>query len=232
MEPACDHIGASHCSSTTSEQLDLFWTKSTCFCALVWRWEERAFTCTLGWNTRLPVTAVCKLVFCLWYLCLTWTNLNFYLYFYLLLASALGSTKQTFYIDKQPEVGAALCSKLLEPFLHWLFPVGASANALNVANSIIRVLLSKECFRVGKTWGILFVLVQESACTMGPAVCVLISNFSVSWEMESIQNLAGVSHLAQLFLIRLHFFASWACKFLAEQEHSDAERPLPRKSCL
>lgn len=132
MEPACDHIGASHCSSTTSEQLDLFWTKSTCFCALVWRWEERAFTCTLGWNTRLPVTAVCKLVFCLWYLCLTWTNLNFYLYFYLLLASALGGTKQTFYIDKQPEVGAALCSKLLEPFLHWLFPVGASANALNV----------------------------------------------------------------------------------------------------
>lgn len=41
--------------------------------------------------------------------------------------------------------------------------------------------------------------------------------------MESIQNLAGVSHLAQLFLIPLHFFASWACKFLAVQEQSDTE---------
>lgn len=41
--------------------------------------------------------------------------------------------------------------------------------------------------------------------------------------MDSIQNLAGVSHLAQLFLIPLHFFASWACEFLAVQELSDTE---------
>ena len=75
--------------------------------------------------------------------------------------------------------------KLIKPqafiavFFVTAFLINVSVSALNVANKNVLVLLCKECTRVGKIWGILFVLVRESGYTIDPAFCMLICNLPI-----------------------------------------------------
>lgn len=64
-------------------------------------------------------------------------------------------------------------------FFVTVFLIVVSVSALNIANKTVLVLLCKECTRVWKIWGILFVLVRESGYMMNPAFCILISNLPI-----------------------------------------------------
>lgn len=58
-------------------------------------------------------------------------------------------------------------------FFMTAFLIDISVSALNVANKNVLVLLCKECARVGKIWGILFVLVRDSGYMMDPTFLIL-----------------------------------------------------------
>lgn len=66
------------------------------------------------------------------------------------------------------------------------FLLDVSVSALNIANKNVLVLLCKECARVGKIWGILFVLGRVSGYMIDPAFCILVSNLPIpSKKMEN-----------------------------------------------
>lgn len=59
------------------------------------------------------------------------------------------------------------------------FLIDVSVSIVNIANKIVLILLCKECTRVGKIWGILFILVCASGYTVDPVFCMLISNLPI-----------------------------------------------------
>lgn len=77
------------------------------------------------------------------------------------LAGRLARKRKT---GAKPQTSVAVCDGL--------FLIDPSVSAPNVAS---KILPCKDCFRVGKIGGILFALVREPGCAMGPAVGVLTS---------------------------------------------------------
>jgi len=62
-----------------------------------------------------------------------------------------------------------------------VFLIDVSLSALNVANRNVLILLCEECTRVGKIWGILFVLVCEAGDTID---CFLCAYFQLAYTLK------------------------------------------------